>query len=442
MQADKHIIIIGAGLVGSLFSIYLAKRGFTVDVYERRKDMRKEKMMGGRSINLALSERGWLALEKVGIRKEIEKVAIAMKGRMVHNTDGSQVLQPYGKEGQAIYSVSRGGLNSTLLDCAEVNENVRLHFNYKCEDVDLKNKRITFLDEDKRQKEISYNVLFGTDGAYSAVRNALQKMDSFEYSESYIEHGYKELTIPAADNGGWQMEKHALHIWPRKNFMLIALPNLDGSFTCTLFFQFEGEESFSTLKTKSDVERFFGKYFPEIISLIPDYTEGYFHNPTSSLITVKCYPWSYEDSACLLGDAAHAIVPFFGQGMNCGFEDCRLFDEMMNKHSNWQTLFKAFEQKRKPDADAIAELALNNFIEMRDLVADPHFLKKKKIEKRISELFPDSFISAYSMVSFNHIPYSEALRRGILQNAVLESLASEENISDDKISEEFKKNLQ
>jgi kynurenine 3-monooxygenase len=442
MQTDKHITIVGAGLVGSLFSIYLAKRGYSVDVYERRPDMRAGKIIAGRSINLALSERGWLALERVGIRKEIEKVAIPMKGRMVHTADGKQVLQPYGKEGQAIYSVSRGGLNSTLIDCAEENKNIRFHFNHKCEDIDLRSKSITFSDEENRVKVVPYDILFGTDGAYSAVRTVLQRTDRFDYTQSYIEHGYKELTIPAGVNNTWQLQKNALHIWPRKNFMLIALPNLDGSFTCTLFFQFDGKESFSSIKTKDEAEQFFKKYFPEITTLVPDYCNSFFHNPTSSLITVKCFPWSYEDSVCLFGDAAHAIVPFFGQGMNCGFEDCRIFDELQNEHPDWLSLFKAFENNRKPDADAIAEMALNNFIEMRDLVADPHFLQKKKIEKRISELYPANFISAYGMVSFSNMPYKEALNRGKKQDKVLELLAAEENLTDEKIRSAVKDILQ
>lgn len=437
LNAEK-ITILGAGLVGSLLAIYLAKRGYKVEVYERRPDMRKNRISAGKSINLALSERGWTALERVGIRKQIEEVAIPMKGRMVHNTDGSLSFQPYGKEGQAIYSVSRGGLNCTLMDCAEAYNNIKFYYQMRCDEVDLKNKALHFTDENGKQHITSYDILFGADGAFSALRAAMQKTDRFDYSQSYIEHGYKELTIPAASDGSFKLEKNALHIWPRKNFMLIALPNLDGSFTCTLFFQFEGEESFSTITDKAKAKAFFEKYFPDALALIPGCLEDFFTNPTSSLVTVRCYPWCYEDSACLIGDAAHAIVPFFGQGMNCGFEDCRIFDELMNQYADWKSLFMAYQKSRKPNADAIAELALNNFIEMRDLVADPHFLKKKQYEKRIAALYPDDFISSYGMVSFTNIPYAEALRRGKAQDAVLEELVAK-NVTDDAVVRDIAK---
>jgi kynurenine 3-monooxygenase len=435
LQAN-NVTVLGAGLVGSLLSIYLARRGYNVDIYERRNDMRVGNAGAGRSINLALSERGWLALERVGIREQIENVAIAMKGRMVHGVDGALSFQPYGKEGQAIYSVSRGGLNATLMDCAQRLYNIPIHFEHRCANVDLSTKALHF-ETPGASVTKPYDVLFGADGAFSALRASLQRTDRFEYSQSYIDHGYKELTIPAGPNGTWLIEKNALHIWPRKNFMLIALPNLDGSFTCTLFFQFDGEESFSTVNTPEKVKAFFEKYFADAIQWMPDYVEQFMNNPTSSLVTVRCFPWSH-DSACLIGDAAHAIVPFFGQGMNAGFEDCRVLDELMNDHSDWQELFDAFQKSRKPNADAIAELALNNFIEMRDLVADPHFLKKKKIEKRIGELYPDTFVSAYGMVSFTHLPYSEALRRGREQSNVLEKLAAVTDLSDESIKQESK----
>jgi kynurenine 3-monooxygenase len=432
----NNVTVLGAGLVGSLLSIYLAKRGLSVEMFERRNDMRIAQAERGRSINLALSERGWLALERVGIREQIEKVAIPMKGRMVHAVDGTQSFQPYGKEGQAIYSVSRSGLNATLMDCAQQLYNVPIHFEHRCTNVDFAHKQIQF-ETPGASVTKPFEILFGADGAFSALRYAMQRTDRFEYSQTYIDHGYKELTIPAGLNNTWLIEKNALHIWPRKNFMLIALPNLDGSFTCTLFFQFDGDESFSTINTPEKVKAFFEKYFADAIQWMPDYIDQYMHNPTSSLVTVRCFPWSHDD-ACLIGDAAHGIVPFFGQGMNAGFEDCRVLDELMNNHSDWRLLFDEFQESRKPNADAIAELALNNFIEMRDLVADPHFLKKKKIEKRISELYPDTFVSAYGMVSFTNLPYSEALRRGREQNQVLEKLAAVESLSDDVILHEAK----
>ena len=421
-KANDRVTILGAGLVGSLLSIYLARRGCNVEIFERRNDMRQGTAEAGRSINLALSERGWTALKRVGIDEQVMKVAIPMKGRMVHMPDGTQSFQPYGKEGQAIYSVSRGGLNATLMDCAEKLYNVPIHFEHRCSDVDFRKRELHF-DVGGTAVTRPFEVLFGADGAFSALRGALQKTDRFEYSQSYIEHGYKELSIPAGPDAGWLLEKNALHIWPRKNFMLIALPNTDGSFTCTLFFQFEGDESFATIRTDGEIKNFMEHYFPDAIALMPDYVKQFKRNPVASLVTVKCFPWSI-DNACLIGDAAHAIVPFFGQGMNAGFEDCRVLDELMETEDDWDNLFKSFQRERKPNADAIADMALNNFIEMRDLVADPHFLKKKQIEKRIGQLYPDTFVSAYGMVSFTNLPYGEALARGKKQNDVLEQLVA------------------
>lgn len=428
---NKNITILGAGLVGSLLAIYLNKRGYNINIYERRGDMRNEKITAGRSINLALSDRGWKGLRGVGIEDEIRKIAIPMQARYVHNENGSVSKQPYGKEGQAIYSVSRGELNKKLMTLAEENSGVKIHFNHFCNHVDLRNKTLSFSSgpADSRQNSpVSYEVLFGADGAFSSLRYSMQFLDRFDYSQKFIEHGYKELTIPAGENGEWKMEKNFLHIWPRHSFMLIALPNQDGSFTCTLFFPFEGEPSFSSLKNENDVEQFFAKYFPDVIALMPSYKDDFFRNPASSLIYLKCYPWSLGESACLLGDAAHAIVPFFGQGMNAGFEDCTVLDELLNENGDeWGKIFSSFQHSRKDNTDAICDLALNNFIEMRDLVADPHFLRKKKIEKMIMADFPDRYVSPYQMVSFSDIPYVEALDKGKQINQVLEQLTRLEN---------------
>ena len=424
----KQITILGAGLVGSLLAINLAKRGYSVKVYERRPDMRKEKMVAGRSINLALSDRGWKGLEVAGLKDAIQKIAIPMPGRMIHTADGSQNFQPYGKEGQAIYSVSRGALNMELMNLAEQQPNVHFFFNQWADSINLEKGEIKF----SAQSAISHSqseLIFGADGAYSALRHSMQFLDRYNFSQSYIEHGYKELTIPAGKNSEHRLDKNALHIWPRKNFMLIALPNLDGSFTCTLFFQFDGAVSFSALKTETDVEHFFREYFADVIPLMPTYKEDFKNNPVASLVTVRCFPWGYKDKACLIGDAAHAIVPFFGQGMNCGFEDCTVLNDLMDQHGeDWTNILSSFEKLRKPNADAIAELALNNFIEMRDLVADPHFLQKKKIEKMLAMKYGEKFISPYQMVSFTHIPYAEALQKGRQINAKLEELAQSENI--------------
>jgi kynurenine 3-monooxygenase len=420
----KQVSIIGAGLVGSLLSIYLAKRGYTVSIYERRSDMRKEKMKAGRSINLALSDRGIKALEEVGIMNEIRTIAIPMHGRQMHNADGSMAYQPYGAEGQSINSVSRAELNKKLMDLAEAN-GVAIHFNHKCLSIDWKKKELHFETGDNGSKPVNTDLIFGSDGAYSAARLTHQlQHDRFQYNQHYIDFGYKELTIPAGADGTFQMEKHALHIWPRGNYMLIALPNIDGSFTCTLFFPFDGDPSFATLDTPEKVTQFFNTTFGDAAALIPTLEQDFLNNPTSSLVTVKCFPWIREDAFALIGDAAHAIVPFFGQGMNCGFEDCSVLNGLIDGYNDdWEKILPAYQALRKPDADAIADLALNNFTEMRDKVADPKFLLQKKIEAAFSKKHPGKWTPAYSMVTFRpDIRYSEALVRGQKQEAIMQTI--------------------
>jgi len=426
----EKVAIIGAGLVGSLQAIYMAKRGYQVDVYERRDDMRKQDISAGKSINLALSNRGWKALEKAGIRVEIEKVAIPMNGRRMHDDQGNVTYQPYGKEGEAIYSVSRGGLNRTLMDCAEAYENVQFHFNHKCSDVDLSTNAIHFENlEDGNKLTINPDRTFATDGAFSAIRNRMQRTDRFNYEQKYLPHGYKELSIPAADGGGFKIDKNALHIWPRGEFMMIALANEDGSFTCTLFFPFEGENSFKALQTREQVSSFFSKIFPDAVELMPNLIDEYFANPTSSLVTIKCSPWNFEDKILMMGDASHAIVPFYGQGMNSGFEDCTVFDAIFDANNqNWRDSFKAFSDQRKKDADAISDLALQNFVEMRDLVGDAKFLLRKKIEKKIFEKYPDKWMPLYSQVTFSHISYSEAMANGKRQEKIMDYIMAKPNI--------------
>lgn len=420
----KDVIIVGAGLVGSLLSIYLSKRGYKVRMFERRPDMRKEKISAGRSINLALSDRGLLALERVGLANEIKKIAIPMHGRYIHNLDGSHVIQTYGKEGQFINSVSRGTLNCKLMDLAEEN-GVEIFFNHKCTTIDWKKNEIVFELQNLKPQTSNFELLFGADGAFSAARLQHQfQHDKFDYSENYIDCGYKELTIPPAKDGNFAMHINALHIWPRKDYMLIALPNLDKTFTCTLFFPFAGEMSFDKLDTKEKVKDFFGKTFPDAVALMPDYINEFFSNPTSSLVTVKCFPWIREDKFALIGDAAHAIVPFFGQGMNCGFEDCRILDELIEKYGDdWKTILNEYQTLRKPDADAIADMAIGNFSEMRAKTTDAKFLLQKKMEARLNEKYPDKWIPAYSLVTFSpHIRYSEALRRGQKQEAIMQEV--------------------
>lgn len=429
MSDSKEITLVGAGLAGSLLTIFLARRGYAVQVYERRPDMRKVEIPAGRSINMAVSVRGIHALQQVGLDQTILSQAIPMKGRMVHALDGSLRFVPYGqREDEVIYSISRGRLNMILMDAAEQFPNVRLHFNRRCVEYDLENETLTLQDEARGKRlEVPGRRVIGTDGSASAVRLALQKRGGrFNFSQQFLEHGYKELTIPPGNGGSFRLEKNALHIWPRGGFMLIALPNADGSFTCTLFFPFEGEFSFATLDTEQKVLDFFQTQFPDAVPLMPTLTHDFFANPTGALVTIKCQPWHYEDRLLLLGDAAHAIVPFFGQGMNCAFEDCTYLDWCLEKHGdNWTAAFAEYEALRKANTDAIADMALENFIEMRDHVADPKFNLRKEVEFALERQFPERFIPRYSMVSFHRIPYAEAQARGRVQEGILQELCRE-----------------
>ncbi len=442
---SKKVNIVGAGLVGSLLSIYLAKRGYKVNIFERRADMRKITMSAGKSINLALSDRGWRGLEGVGIADEIRKIAIPMYGRHIHNRDGSTAFQPYGKNNQAIYSVSRAEINMRLMDLAEQQQNVKIYFDERCTDVNKQTNTSTF--ENNNTKKITTDqsdLVFGADGAFAASRLNMQlSSDRFEYKQHYISAGYKELIIPPGPGGEFLLEKNALHIWPRGSFMMIALPNMDGNFTCTLFLPFEGEKSFANLKTKEQLKTFFEAEFPDAVPLMPTLLDDFMNNPTSSLVTVKCFPWVFDDKVALIGDAAHAIVPFFGQGMNCGFEDCVVLNELIDKHKeNWPEILRAYEISRKPDSDAIADLAIANFVEMRDKTGDPKFLLQKKIEARFNEKHPDKWIPLYSMVTYSpQIRYSTALNEGIRQQAIMDKIMAMPDIETKWDSEEVEKEI-
>jgi kynurenine 3-monooxygenase len=409
----RSVTILGAGLVGSLLSIVLRKRGYDVTVYERRPDMRTATGPAGRSINLAMSVRGWAALELAGLRKDIEELALPMSGRFLHQADGTTAFQPYGTRGEAIYSVSRGELNKRLMTVAE-REGVRIHFGHRCNKVDLPTNTLEFEIEgaDQTQVRATADLLIGADGAFSALRSAYVYQDRVSAAQHYIEHGYKELTIPSGADGNWLIAKDALHIWPRRAYMLIALPNTDGSFTCTLFMPFEGKDaSFEALQDKDTVNTFFEREFPDVVALMPSLTHDFFANPTSSLITTHIQPWTFKDKSFLIGDAAHAIVPFYGQGMNAGFEDVRVLSELLEAHGeDWGTVLKEYGEMRKPAGDAVAALALQNFVEMRDKVADPLFLERKKVEKELARRYPQQFTSVYELVSFSHTPYHTALK--------------------------------
>ena len=429
MGAEKHIALIGAGLAGSLLAIFLARRGLRVSVYERQPDMRRHEIPAGRSINLALAHRGIRALHAVGLDREVEKLLIPMRGRMLHDLDGKLTLTPYGRTPEeVIYSVSRPGLNQLLMDAAE-QHGVTIHFQQRCERVDFDAGRLHFHDvAGNRRHTLAARTLIATDGAGSVVRQALARHQHVEVVEDLLPHGYKELTIPAGPSGKHRMEREALHIWPRGGYMLIALPNLDGSFTATLFLANEGTPGFTMLKEHAALKRFFRDNFADALELLPDLETEFYRHPTGLMGTVHCPRWHLQDQALLLGDAAHAIVPFHGQGMNCAFEDCLILDQCLDAHGDdWAAAFAAFEQRRRPDAEAIAAMALENYTEMRDAVREPKFHLQKQLGFLLEARHPGVFVPRYSMVMFHHLPYSEAQRRGAIQQAILDELTGNAN---------------
>src|SRR2546426_3069499 len=431
-MATKFVLI-GSGLAGGLLAAYLGRRGYDVDLYERRADPREGNIVGGRSINLALSTRGIYALEELGIANEVLRHAIPMRGRMIHDKCGVLHFSPYDRDpNKFINSIGRAALNTTVIEAAQRYPNVRVHFNHRCTDVDLDSATADLVPSSVEAAVSAANpqpqatiqargdAVIGVDGAFSAVRQSMEKkIAGFEYDESYLAHGYKELTIPPAADGSWRMEKEVLHIWPRKSFMMIALPNPDGSFTCTLFWEFEGPRSFATTKTDDDVRRFFDEEFPDAVPLMPRLLEDFRQNPTGSLVTIRCAPWYYRDKVCLLGDAAHAVVPFYGQGMNAAFEDCVVLDERLEKfQNNRERAFAEYFSRRKENADALADLAIGNFIEMRDKTTSRTFRAKKKIDHALEALLPGIYLPLYTMVTFTRIPYAEAARRARLQDRI------------------------
>lgn len=425
------ITIVGGGLSGSLLAIYMAKRGFQVELFERRPDMRKTAIYQGRSINLALSTRGLNALAKIGLDTEILADAIPMYGRMMHNKAGELSYHAYGKQGQAINSVSRGRLNQKLIELADGFDNINIHFNARCIDVNIDEAKAVFELEDGTHHTVQSDRIIGTDGAFAATRGKLQITDRFNYSQTYLHVGYKELAIPAGDNGSFLLEKNALHIWPRGSFMMIALPNPAGDFTCTLFFPFE---LFNRLQTDKAIVDFFEQEFADAVPLMPTLLDDFKQNPIGNLVTVKCYPWVKDDKIALMGDAAHAIVPFYGQGMNCSFEDVVVFDQMIDRFGDdWNAIFDAYQKERKPNADAIADLAVQNYYEMADKVADKHFLHKKHIEHELTELYPDKFKSQYELTTFSLSGYKYAWDQGQKNDVLLEKIIAEG--ADEKIKD-------
>jgi kynurenine 3-monooxygenase len=416
-----NFVLIGSGLAGGLLAAYLGRRGYDVELYERRADPREGNIVGGRSINLAISTRGIHALERIGIADQALRHAIPMRGRMIHDKSGALHFAPYDVDPKkCINSIGRASLNTAVIEAAQRYPNVRVHFNHKCTDVDLDNA-VCHLENDTGKLTVRGDAVIGVDGAFSAVRASMQQnIDNFQYDESYLAHGYKELTIPPGPNDSWQMEKNALHIWPRRSFMMIALPNPDGSFTCTLFWEFEGPRSFATTKTEDDVRRFFDEEFPDAVPLKPTLLEDFKNNPTGSLVTIRCAPWYYRDRVCLLGDAAHAVVPFYGQGMNAAFEDCVVLDECLEKFpNNRERVFAEYFSRRKENADALADLAIGNFVEMRDKTALRTFRAKKKLDHFLEAALPGMYLPLYTMVTFTRVPYAQAARRARLQDRIV-----------------------
>lgn len=428
MRLVPSITLIGAGPVGSLLSIFLAKRGYQVDIIERRPDMRCETVDRGRSINLAVSIRGLHALSKAGLKERVLEHAITMPGRMMHSMSSLLTFQPYGlKPEECIYSIARADLNAMLMDTAESEYGVRIHFNNKVVDYDVHRSTLV-IDQYDRGKTTrpTEGPVIGTDGSASVIRARIAKAQSSQVSEDLLNYGYREFTIPPSLNGEFQLEPHALHIWPRGSFMLIALPNFDRSFTCTLFLSFEGAQSLDSFETFDSFKAFFVHEFPDAYPLAAHFEREFEENPVGKMVTVKCYPWSFGGKTLLMGDAAHAIVPFFGQGMNCGFEDCVVLDELLSKHgSNWKQVFEEFEHGRKPDTDAIADMAIENFTEMRDKVGDRSFLIQKEVEKILHREFGDAYIPRYSMVTFSRVPYRFALSEGKRQDQILHELCAD-----------------
>ena len=442
----SNITIVGGGLVGSLLAIFLAKRGHTVSVFERRGDPRKTDVYAGRSINLVVSHRGWTSLRAAGVEEAVKEIVVPVYARMMHDRDGKLNRVPYSIDNRAIHSVSRGELNRRLLTEAEKLPNVKLHFNHRCADVHLDNATCTFHNEVTGESApVKADIVFGSDGAFSAVRQKMMQ-GRFTYSQEYIEHDYKEVAFPANEDGTPKMDPQCLHIWPRRYFMLMGLANQDGGFTGTLFMpntHTETAPGFDTVRTEEQVKGFFVEHFADAMPMVPDLVEQYLRNPQSSLAIIRCNPWTINGKVALIGDAAHAIIPFYGEGMNAGYEDCKVLNDLLNEHGDdsWPTVLAAYGKARKPNGDAIADLSLRNFIEMRDLVADPKFLLRKKIEGHLQAKHPDQWLPLYSQVKFSDIQYKDAWREGLRHDRIMEEVLAMPGIEEKWESEEVERRV-
>jgi len=422
----SKITIVGGGLVGSLLAIFLAKRGHSVKVYERRGDPRKTDVYAGRSINLVVSHRGWTALRAAGVEQAVKEITVPVHARMMHDREGNLNRVPYSIDNKAIYSVSRGELNRRLLSEAEALPNVQLFFDHRCVDVDLQNAACHFQREEGDHVVVEADVVFGSDGAFSAVRQKMM-LGRFTYSQEYIEHDYKEVAFPANADGTPKMDPHCLHIWPRRWFMMMGLANQDGGFTGTLFMpntHTDQAPGFDTVRTPEQVQAFFQEHFRDVLPLVPDLVEQYLRNPQSTLAIIRCNPWQVNGKVALIGDAAHAIVPFYGEGMNAGNEDCKVLNDLLDQYGddNWAEVLTRYAAKRKPNGDAIADLSMRNFVEMRDLVADPKFLLRKKIEGHLQAKHPDKWLPLYSQVKFSDIEYKDAWKEGLRHDRIMEEV--------------------
>jgi kynurenine 3-monooxygenase len=421
-MSGERVLIVGAGLAGSLLGAYLARRGMDVEILERRADLRSADISAGKSINLALSTRGLTALDGVGLADAMKALSLPMPGRILHAPDASISFQPYGLSGQAILSISRRDLNVALMDAAE-EAGATLSFGQRCVDVDLDAPSVTVVDASGQERTVGADVVIGADGAFSAVRARMQRTLRFDYQQEFLTHGYKELSMPAAPGGGHLIDAGGLHIWPRHRFMMIALPNLDGTFTCTLFAPFEGPVSFERLKTPEDVTALFQREFPDAVPHMPELVEEFFGNPTGSLVTVRCSPY-HRNRVALIGDAAHAVVPFYGQGMNAAFEDCTVLAALLDRHGgDWDKTLSAYSVERKADAHAIADLALYNYLVMRDKVASRGYLLRAAVGRFLHKLAPTSWVPLYSRVTFSDRPYSEARLEAARQDRILDRVA-------------------
>lgn len=428
----ERMVVVGTGLVGSLLAVYLARQGHQVDIYDRNPDMRATYNGSGRAINLTLCDRGFKALDAVGVGDAIRRISVPAYGRLVHGADGHLAYQPYGNNNEALYSILRSELSATLLDFAEQEPNIKFHFNEKCTALDLSPLTLEFQNQQTgRTTTQEADRVFGADGAFSAVRTFMQRMSRFNYSQEFLDQGYKELLVPSSIDAGWASEKNVLHMWPRGGYMLLGFPNTDGSFTCSLHMPFEGEPSFASLQTESDVVSFFEENFPDVVSHIPNLAESFIKHPANPMLCIRCSPWTFSGKVVLIGDAAHVLYPYYGQGANAGFEDCSVLIECIEKHGDaWPAILKEYETLRKPNMDAVADMCVQHYVEIRDSVGDPKFLLRKAVERRVNQMFPDKYTPLYTMIAFTCLPYVEALRKERKQSLLIDEIMKLDRIEE------------